>query len=149
MTAPELLYEASKYCRPWWRKILFALRSHLYDTVYYMCTQTQLLDFLEWWRKEQLPYLVYTAERFDCDDFAFLFKALCVMKTHLNCSLLVGGEVWQNDELLGLHAWNLVLVDAPRVVQFVEPQLGEILQVKDGRIVSSDGWEYIPLWIVG
>ena len=149
VTAPELLYEVSKYCRPWWKKLLLGFRSHLYDLEYYMCTQDQLLEFLEWWRKEQLPSLMYTPEKFDCDDFAFLFKALCVMKTHLNCSLLVGGEVRQNGELLGLHAWNLVVVDAPREVQFVEPQTGEILQVVQGKIVRSDGWEYVPLWVVG
>ena len=149
LTAPELLYEVSKYTRPWWKKIIFGLRSHLYDMEYYMCTQDQLLEFLEWWRREQLPSLMYTAEKFDCDDFAFLFKALCVMKTHLNCSLLVGGEVRQNGQLLGLHAWNLVVVDAPREVQFVEPQTGEILQVVQGKLMSSDSWEYIPLWVVG
>ncbi|MHC1627725.1 MAG: hypothetical protein ACXQTI_02700 [Candidatus Nezhaarchaeales archaeon] len=148
-SAFEVLAEVGKYCRPWWRKLILGFRSHLYDMVYYPTGPLALNSFLKHWRDKWLPQLVYTSESFDCDDFAFLFKALCVKDLGVNCAFLVGGEVRKDGRLLGLHAWNMVLLMGEQKLAFVEPQLGEILQVKDGKIVSSDGWEYIPLWVVG
>ena len=82
-----------KYVHGWWKKLLFGFRSHFYDFKYYPCTEDQLETFLKFWRREVLPELCYTPEKFDCDDFAFLFKALLVKHTGVNCAMLCGGGV--------------------------------------------------------
>ena len=95
-----------------------------------------------------LPELAYTPERFDCDDFAFLFKALLVKHTGANCGFFSGGAIFEDDSYLGNHAYICVLL--PTRIVFVEPQIGEVLEDCDGRIYANDiNWEYRLLWVVG
>jgi len=146
--APQVVLTLLRYVKGWWAKLLFGIRSHFYDLKYYPCMEDQLETFLKYWRREVLPELAYTPERFDCEDFAFLFKALLVKHTGANCAFLAGGGVYENGELLGLHGYNCVLL--PNRIVFVEPQIGEILEDRDGKIYANDiNWEYRLLWVVG
>lgn len=147
ITAFGLARRLLRYTRGPIGKLFFAVRSHLYDVFYFTISESQLNDLLEYWRLEVLPTLSYTPESFDCDDFAFSFKALAVMRTGRNCALFAGGRIYRGGEFLGMHAYNVVLTDG-RVV-FVEPQTGEPLSEEDGKAVSPDGFEYGLLFVVG
>jgi len=146
--APQVVLTLLRYVKGWWAKLLFGIRSHFYDLKYYPCTEDQLETFLKYWRREVLPELAYTPERFDCEDFAFLFKALLVKHTGANCGFFSGGAIFEDDSYLGNHGYICVLL--PSRVVFVEPQIGEILEDCDARIYAPDiNWEYRLLWVVG
>ncbi|MEM4866020.1 MAG: lectin MOA-related protein [Acidilobaceae archaeon] len=132
----------------WYDKLFFVYRSQLYDEYYNPASLEELKTFLSYWSYDVLPQLAYTPEAFDCDDFAFLFKALMVKYTRKNCCFFVVGRLYKGGELLGGHAFNAV-VAVGREVLFVEPQIGERLTAVDKRLRSPDGYEYEVLWILG
>ena len=131
-----------KKCRGLWRKILFSVKSNFVDLYYYGVTREQLENFLEYWRNHWLRRIIYEAERFDCDDFACLFKAIFTWMTRSNSCLVLSVDVWLNKEFLGRHACNCVYLEDERRVVLVEPQTAEILEEIDDKIMSYDGWEY-------
>ncbi len=57
----------------------------------------------------------WTTNIFDCDDFAWVFKAMAA-KRGLPVGFVIG---WHN----GLHCWNVYISDK---AHFIEPQNGEI-----------------------
>lgn len=61
----------------------------------------------------------YQPDRFDCDDFAILFKSRMSERHQINsCGIVIGYAD-------GLHAWN-VLVAADSSVHYLEPQTGDM-----------------------
>jgi len=145
LRAWEVLSLVGRYVK-WYHKWTFVLRSQLYDAYYNPASNDELQSFLSYWSSEVLPQLAYSPDSFDCDDYAFLFKALMVRYTNKNCCFFVVGQVYKDGSYLGLHAFNAVLVG--RGVAFVEPMTGEVLS-SNRLIASSDGFCYDVLWIVG
>ena len=69
--------------------------------------------------------LKYTPELFDCDDFAWTFKAFCHMHKINGVGFAIG-RLCQNDKFLGWHAFNIVpYAMSPNsvIVLLFEPQL--------------------------
>jgi len=81
------------------------------DSRYWVCTKKDFQDWIEWdWTNGKK----YIAEEYDCDNFAFSFKARCDRKIGINAVGLV-------IDYSGGHAYNLVVFSdvAP---ELFEPQ---------------------------
>ena len=85
-------------------------RLHL-DSKYWVCSKQEFEDWIEWdWTNGKK----YISEEYDCDNFAFSFKARCDRKIGINSVALV-------IDYSGGHAYNLVVFSdvAP---ELFEPQ---------------------------
>ena len=85
-------------------------RLHL-DSKYWVCSKQEFENWIEWdWTNKKR----YIAEEYDCDNFAFSFKARCDRKIGINSVALV-------IDYSGGHAYNLVIFsdEAP---ELFEPQ---------------------------
>ena len=130
------------------RRIMFFMRSWFFDLQYYSIKLEDLKEALNTWREYVLDNIQYFPEVFDCDDFAIYFKVWLQSYMHeekhkpFNGIGIALGNVFKDGELLGGHAWNIVLADIAGVncILFVEPQLGELLSI---TMRSSDGYEYV------
>ena len=90
--------------------LLNVQRLHL-DSKYWACSKKEFEDWIEWdWTNKKK----YIAEEYDCDNFAFSFKARCDRKIGINAVGLV-------IDYSGGHAYNLVVFSdvAP---ELFEPQ---------------------------
>lgn len=140
----------------WWlKRFMFFARSWFFDLEYHTMPIDILKQALEEWRTKVLPHLVYEGEVFDCDDFARHFEiwikdyitGMGIIDIHSNEEIPVFngvglglGYLYQGEELLGGHAWNIVLVTKngePDLI-YVEPQIGEIVDNNS----SSDKFDY-------
>lgn len=129
------------------RRLYFLIRSWFFDIEYIPVDMQKLEEALEDWKETVLNYLQYIPEIQDCDDFAMYFKTWLQKWTFENTNTpsngvgIAIGLVSKDGELLGGHAWNIVLVrtDQGEKVVFVEPQLGEI--INNNR--SDDGYDYV------
>ena len=85
-------------------------RLHL-DSKYWACSKKEFEDWIKWdWTNKKK----YIAEEYDCDNFAFSFKARCDRKIGINAVGLV-------IDYSGGHAYNVVcFTDAP--AELYEPQ---------------------------
>jgi len=126
----------------WLNKLFFSIRSWFFDVEYEPLTLKELEAFIDKWVKEILPKLIYTKERFDCDDFAGLFKYMCIKETKKNGVGRAIGKVYYKGEFLGYHAWNIVILDDGSVIN-VEPQTGEAFY---GSILHD--WKYELLAVI-
>jgi len=142
ITAADYMRMLLKYCKPWWRKLIFIIKSDWTDIFYYGVTRRTLEEFLDYWKREWLSQLEYVSERFDCDDFALLFKMLFIWRTGGNAMLAVAVDVWEGERLLGRHLCNCVYLEDEQKVVFIEPQTAEILCEVDGKIMTCEGWVY-------
>ena len=81
------------------------------DSKYWACSKKEFEDWIEWdWTNGKR----YISEQYDCDNFAFSFKARCDRKIGINTVALV-------IDYSGGHAYNLVcFTDAP--AELYEPQ---------------------------
>jgi len=128
-------------------KILCFFKSQIYDVEYYLLTKEELEEFNKFWIEEYLNKILYISDRFDCDDFAMLYKALAVMMTGKNAIFFMVGKLYDDEgNYLGLHAW--VVAITTEGLKFVEPQTGDIFDA-GCKVRSSDGFIYEPLWVVG
>ena len=110
-------------------------RLHL-DSKYWACSKKEFQDWIRWdWTNKKK----YISEQYDCDNFAFSFKARCDRKIGVNTVALV-------IDYSGGHAYNLVVfTDAP--AELYEPQgdrfvsmgtgisKNEIYKMRDGYII--------------
>jgi len=106
-------------------KILFSIRSWFFDVEYVPFTKEEIRKYLKEWVEKELPKLVYTSERFDCDDFAGYFKYWLIRKSGKNGVGRAIGKVYYDSEFLGYHAWNFVVLE-DGVVAYIEPQTGDL-----------------------
>ena len=85
-------------------------RLHL-DSKYWACSKKEFEDLIKWdWTNKKR----YVAEEYDCDNFAFSFKARCDRKIGINTVGLV-------IDYSGGHAYNVVaFTDSP--AKLYEPQ---------------------------
>tara|TARA_Y100000296_G_C5030416_1_gene184535 strand:- start:14 stop:490 length:477 start_codon:yes stop_codon:yes gene_type:complete len=110
-------------------------RLHL-DSKYWACSKKEFQNWIRWdWTNRKK----YISEQYDCDNFAFSFKARCDRKIGINTVALV-------IDYSGGHAYNLVcFTDAP--AELYEPQSdrfvsvgtgiskNEVYKMKDGYII--------------
>ena len=87
----------------------------LLDKKYNLATPKLLKDI-----QRELLQEKYITDYFDCDDYAWLFKALANRVKVNGIGFVVGKSIG------GWHAWNIVLM-ADRVYQ-IEPQTGAIFK---------------------
>ena len=140
------------------RRILFVIRSQLYDLEYNTIPEWLLKKALQEWKSKVLDNLHYVGESFDCDDFARHFMVWLkdwVCGNGIICSFApeneqikqfnaVGmaiGLLFKDGQILGGHAWNIVLItnsNGEAELVYVEPQIGEYFR---GNI-SPDGFQY-------
>ena len=92
------------------------------DTKYWACSKKEFEDWIKWdWTNGKK----YIAEQYDCDNFAFSFKARCDRKIGINTVALV-------IDYSGGHAYNLVcFTDAP--AELYEPQSDRWVTKGDGK----------------
>ena len=87
--------------------------------------------------------LQYESEVFDCDDFAWMFKAFCHIHKINGCGFAVGKLYW-GDQFCGWHAFNIVpyaLTPNNFIVLLIEPQVAPL----DGITSYNHGaklWNY-------
>ena len=99
------------------------------DSKYWACSKKEFEDWITWdWTNGKK----YIAEQYDCDNFAFSFKARCDRKIGINTVALV-------IDYSGGHAYNLVcFTDAP--AELYEPQ-NDSWKEKGGKLYPmTDGY---------
>ena len=117
--------------------LMFNFRSWLFDLFYKSFDYEELGKAIQIFRDYiESHNLHYEFDYFDCDDFALLFKALTSAKLNSNAVGIALGLVCKDNELLGGHAWNIVLLN--NELWYFEPQT---LELFFGNL-SSDGFKY-------
>ena len=81
------------------------------DSTFYLC---EYEDMNRIWGWDWVNTRQYLAEKFDCDDFAFLFKANCTLNFGINSVALV-------IDYSAAHAYNLIFFPDQSAIVF-EPQ---------------------------
>lgn len=103
-------------------KLVEATVVHLGDSHYYLPTQDEFDQLV---RSTSDGRRAWTENRYDCDDFSYVFKAHASSIAYINSEITCGfavGMVWGKFEWLdGLHACNFV-VHSNQVVELFEPQ---------------------------
>jgi len=147
ITFIEVIKKASQFVKGIFNKIIFVLRTQLYDMYYYPLGFDEFARILKKWKEEKLPKLIYVSERFDCDDFAACFQAFIVEESRKNACGRAFGSLCI-EKTCGGHAWNFVLVETKKGVEFIciEPQLGELVPCTGE---SFDKFRYNLQWIIG
>ncbi len=99
--------------------------------------------------------LLYYADVFDCDNFAFLFSSLSTMNYHLNSAGVAFGNVYgvKTGALITRHAFNLIITQDEGGIMnlyLFEPQTDDSCLFKKGRdnIIERLGWRYVPDWLI-
>jgi len=128
--ATKVYQLAMQFARDWKSKLsklfTFALRSWFFDLYYESCTYEEIQKVITKFRNQMLSHLHYIPENFDCDDFACAFKAFATMELMRNSVGIAIGAVYdQNGQLLGYHAWNIVILTGGSLM-YIEPQSGQI-----------------------
>lgn len=76
----------------------------------------------------------YMKDVFDCDNFAIVFSAHCSEKYNINSAGVAAGRIYsaKTGEFLGLHAYNLLVVDEDShvVLYLYEPQTDEYVRAE-------------------
>lgn len=73
----------------------------------------------------------YTADKFDCENFALLVTARVAEKYRLNsCGIAIGDSPW------GYHGYNIFLSDAG--LFYLEPQNGDVFPVGEDSGYKAD-----------
>ncbi len=140
------------------KRILFVIRSQLYDLEYNTIPEWLLKQALQEWKSKVLDKLHYVGETFDCDDFARHFMVwlkdwingngiICEFAPkneqikQFNAVGMAIGLLYKDGRLLGGHAWNIVLItnsDGEPELVYVEPQIAEMFR----GTTTSDGFDY-------
>ena len=95
-------------------------RLHL-DSTYWSCSKKEFQDWIRWDWKNKKKYI---SEQYDCDNYAFSFKARCDRKIGVNTVALV-------IDYSGGHAYNLVIfTDSP--AELYEPQSDRFVSMGTG-----------------
>ena len=96
-------------------------RLHL-DSKYWACSKKEFEDWIEWdWTNKKR----YVAEEYDCDNFAFSFKARCDRKIGINSVALI-------IDYSGGHAYNLVCYTDAKA-ELYEPQSDRWVSISTSR----------------
>ena len=103
-------------------------RLHL-DSKYWVCSKKEFEDWISWdWTNKKQ----YVSEEYDCDNFAFSFKARCDRKIGINAVGLV-------IDYSGGHAYNLVIF-SDAAPELFEPQGDRWVEGGKGMYKMVDGY---------
>ena len=103
-------------------------RLHL-DSKYWVCCKKEFEDWISWdWTNKKQ----YVSEEYDCDNFAFSFKARCDRKIGINAVGLV-------IDYSGGHAYNLVIF-SDAAPELFEPQGDRWVEGGKGMYKMVDGY---------
>ena len=93
------------------------------DKTYYCCWKTDLEHFIkhEWGDARQ-----YVKQKYDCEQFAFRFKALADQHGFNNVGIV--------DDFGGDHMYNIVVFPGPQDPVLIEPQQDRFLQPEPGTL---------------
>ena len=97
---------------------------HLWDSRYFYCSHE---DWGKVFAKVLLGMPKYTAEKFDCENYAMLASARTSELFKLNtCGICVGQSPW------GYHGFNIFLSEAGETkLYYLEPQDGMIYDIME------------------
>jgi len=143
-----------------WAYFDFDSKQFITDENYYIPSVSELNQFIDVWIKQYLPSMHYNYDVEDCDDFAMTFKVEAQRFFGYKYNGI--GFAWGllcYEGSCGGHAWNIVLLSDYGYgldkygfgIVFIEPQLGEILQIVEDKflsIVSSDGFKYVYYGVI-
>ena len=116
-----------------------------FDRKYYI---TGLSDWNNIIKHDFIDVKKYFADKFDCDDFTFLFSARAAYLYHLNSCGSVQGDVL--DPQTGVkkfgHLFNIIVT--PEECYLLEPQTDELIKIERGKkLINKRGdWLYVPKW---
>ena len=96
------------------------VRRILLDNKYRLCVSEDMQRIIEWDFVDQKEYL---ADFWDCDDFAFAFKARCAAVFGVNQVALIV-------DYSSLHAYNLIVLPDEKI-WLMEPQNDLYWDIKD------------------
>ena len=103
-------------------------RLHL-DSKYWVCSKQEFEDWIKWdWTNKKR----YISEEYDCDNFAFSFKARCDRRLGINAVGLV-------IDYSGGHAYNLVIF-SDAAPELFEPQGDRWVEGGKGMYKMVDGY---------
>lgn len=88
--------------------------------------------------------LVYYADRFDCDNFSYLFSSLSALLFGLNTCGATYGAVYnyQTGELIAYHYFSTIITSDGKVYVYEPMNDNWVLVEKNKPIVLAHGWEY-------
>ena len=96
------------------------------DSAYYLPTTEEVSQIVNSTQRERRAWI---AERYDCDDFAYVLKAFVSSVAYFNNDLKLGlccGIIWGKFRWISeFHACNWVIT-SDGVFQLIEPQNGKI-----------------------
>jgi len=92
--------------------------------------------FLDWTNEKR-----YLRDRYDCDDFAWHFKAMMSRIYGLNGVGWAVGKVYEGDREVGYHAFNIIYTEDGSYL--FEPQTDEI---SDTNRIGK--WRYVVDWVI-
>jgi len=125
------------------RVLLFLVRQWIFDTMYYGVTREEFSKAVQEYKKWIDEHeLVWTSDRFDCDDFAVTFKAIATSILKKNSVGIAIGALYKDKQLLGGHAYNVVLFD-DGTIMFFEPQTQELFEWE-----TYDGYRYELITVI-
>lgn len=122
-----------------WPNAKISYQDYKTGDIYYEAVTNELAS--EIYSKSNLSSYKWVADKFDCDDFSYTYKAQSSREAYLDKSSKYGyaiGTVFGRSAKGG-HAVNMFL-DADLNVKIIEPQ--------NGRIINGKDWEFIPYFIL-
>lgn len=106
----------------------FGVKRHGLDGTYYLCSQDDMAKIIGWdWTDAKR----YVAERFDCDDFAWHFKA------RVGYCFLLNQVGWVSD-FTSRHAYNVIPFPDGEA-WFFEPQSDRRVEIGSGSYKLESG----------
>jgi len=121
----------------------------LWDNQYYYTTLAswQKIIDLDWSDEKK-----YVKERYDCDNYAYMFCSRMAEWFELNGAGIVLGVVRNpnTNALLGWHAWVFFLADVngkPELFN-LETETDQFVKVETGKPIVVGSWKYCPVWTI-
>jgi len=109
------------------------------DGTFNVITWDKWLELIEW---EMTDLRTYIKEKFDCDDFSYVFKYNILRIFGIPCHI-VHGHMYKDNKWIGGHFWNAMVSDGK--LYFYEPISDKWTQVEKGKPAFINGKEYRPL----
>ena len=117
-------------------------RQSLYDQNYY------LLSLAEWKRfikHDWVDLREYLVDKFDCDNFAYLFAARAALLLGVNSAGVAGGLMKKATGSIG-HAYTIIVTKEKKVYA-METQTDVMTEIQKGRPTIISGIEYTINWV--
>jgi len=111
------------------------------DRKYYMTDWETWKEIIELDWTDQKKYI---KEQYDCDDFAFSFKARASEVFGLNSVMACYGKIYNKDTgaLIGSHYWNIILTDDNKAYYY-EPITDKYAEASNNVVIGN--WRYSPV----